>query len=98
MNWPLELRCSPAAIVSLLCLGGLILSVNLMLLGAWRGREKLMQEAQRWGKALQGPLEAQGRQDAALTELRERVARLGSESSRGPDDNASGPAAGEETD
>ena len=70
------LLANPKALLALLCVGALVLSINLILFGLLRGDKTVREEISKWGKAAGGGQEVRRRQDAQLDELHRAVAHL----------------------
>ncbi len=73
-----ELLSNPRGLLALVCIGGLVISFNLILLGLLRGDKTVLEEMSKWGKAFGGGRDALGgkAQSAQLDELHQRVEKL----------------------
>jgi hypothetical protein len=71
-----ELLSNPRALVALACLLGIVIGVNLTLLGTFRHSKFLQDQAKIWGNAMGGGAEVRKRQQDQLDELHQRVQGL----------------------
>jgi hypothetical protein len=71
-----DLLSNPRGLLALACLGGLVISFNLILFGLLRGDKTVLEEMSKWGKAFGGGRDARQAQAAQLDELHQRVEKL----------------------
>lgn len=73
-----ELLSNPKGLLALACIGGLVISLNLILIGLLRGDQTVHEEISKWGKAFGGGREALAgqAQAAQLDELHQLVEKL----------------------
>ncbi len=72
-----SLLSNPQGLLLLCCVGGLILGLNLTLLGMLRGDSRVRLETSRWASAITGNRDVRRQQDADYAQLRQRVSELG---------------------
>jgi hypothetical protein len=71
-----ELLSNPKGLLALACIGGLVISFNLILIGLLRGDKTVHEEMSKWGKAFDGGREMRQAQTAQLDELHQLVEKL----------------------
>jgi hypothetical protein len=74
-----NLFANPTGLLVVACLCGLVIGLNLTLLGLLTGNKTVHEEASKWGKALRGDREARQRQEAQVEELHRLVTKLEAE-------------------
>jgi hypothetical protein len=75
MNWN-QLIANPAALISLLCIVGFVLAINLPLLFPTAIGKMFEREAKTWSKALQGGTEASNRNKKQMDDLHQQIQEL----------------------
>ncbi len=72
-----DLLSNPQGLLLLCCVGGLIVGLNLTLVGLLRGDARVRFETSRWASAFTGNRTARRQQEADYAELHKRVSGLG---------------------
>lgn len=71
-----NLLSDPQGLLVLCCIGGLIVGLNLTLIGLLRGDPRVRLETSRWTSAFTGSRTARRQEEANYAELHQRVAKL----------------------